>query len=163
MNGRKSQGHRKDSEQGSGRIPLQCSCSQSWIPLFYALCGHSEMAKQEYTARTTKGECLTYTLICPLSERGKPNLYLYCVRQGKTKGLAVLLFPLGFWRTCSSCTVTHSLFLPWMCQTGFLLSAVVLTLLGPVLLTLLIIGQDWCWADKEEIDGGPPKPPEVHV
>lgn len=85
MNGRKSQGLRKDSEQGSGRIPLQCSCSHSWDPS--ALC-------PLWSFRGNKTRIYWQKPI-----RGSSHLYPYCVRQGKTKGLTVLLFPLGFWRT----------------------------------------------------------------
>lgn len=87
--------------------------------------------------------------------RGASHFHPYSsfVRQGKTEGLTVLLFPLECWRTafilysnsfplvCPGCTSS-------MYQTCSSLSAVVLTLLGPLLLTLLIIGHDWCWGDK---------------
>lgn len=87
MNGSKSQGHSKDSEQGSGRIPLQCSCSQSWDPS--ALC-----PLWSFRGGKTRIYCQK-----PIWRASHLYLYSSFVKQRKTKGLTVLLFPPGFWRT----------------------------------------------------------------
>lgn len=69
MNGRKSQGHRKDSEQGSGRITLKNSCSQ--IPLLYAPCGHSEVAKSKIILPEAHKGCLSSKSLLFLCQAGE--------------------------------------------------------------------------------------------
>lgn len=134
----------KTQSRALGEFPCRAVSHRVGIPLFYALCAHSEVAKNKNVLPESHKGSLSPISLLFLCQAGK-NQRTDCIVIS-TWVLENLIHPAQSLipSFCPKCTSS-------MCQSCSLLSVVVLTLLGPLLLTLLIIGHDWCWGDKEKM------------
>lgn len=102
----------------------------------------------------------------PIRDASHPNPYFSFVRQGKTKGLTVLLFPLGFWRTSF---ILHSDSFPLFALNVLLHVSDLLLALScgahPIGAPAVNAADNWSWLVLrwQGGDGGPSRPPKVHV